>query len=63
MTIVNQVEMKEEFPKQTHDPITKIIETLAGGKSDLRIDIHQIRLIIGEHIAGSSWSSQLQYFS
>jgi hypothetical protein len=48
MTVLNQSELKQEFSKWKPDRIAEIIDKLAGGKSNLRVDIQDIRLTIGD---------------
>ena len=47
MTAINQSELKQEFSKWKPDHIAEIIDKLAGGKSNLRVDIQDIIFTIG----------------
>jgi len=46
--VINKSELKQEFSKWKPDRIAEIIDMLAGGKSNLRVDIQDIKLTIDD---------------
>ncbi|MFI5421125.1 MAG: hypothetical protein ACHQ1H_09190 [Nitrososphaerales archaeon] len=56
MAVLEQSPLKQTFSKWKPERIAEIIDGLSGGKSNLKVDVHNIRLIIGDkeyELAGS----------
>ena len=48
MTVLEQPQLKQAFSKWKPEAYAEIIDKLSGGKSNLKVDVQDITLIIGD---------------